>query len=221
MHGHGEKPFLCTIQDCERSKPGNGFPRHWNLNDHMKRVHNISPSIHAARQTQPRPLRNKRHVHNTTPPDASSGDSRRVTPSEHRRQYSRHHSGPNEPLRRPGRPSYDVSEYDYDNARYRNPQGQEWREGLHNERLTGAESYTYKDTYAPPKKILSLAEKRFQDKGEELISMIKKVRHVEDKDALTSLRAAEDCLKVLTDEVMKTKTGPGWEVSRWDLERPD
>jgi hypothetical protein len=44
MHGHGEKPFLCTFESCERGVPGNGFPRHWNLCDHMKRVHNRSPS---------------------------------------------------------------------------------------------------------------------------------------------------------------------------------
>lgn len=44
MHGHGEKPFLCTFDGCERGIPGNGFPRHWNLCDHMKRVHNRSPS---------------------------------------------------------------------------------------------------------------------------------------------------------------------------------
>ncbi|KAH8650309.1 hypothetical protein BGZ60DRAFT_421717 [Tricladium varicosporioides] len=40
MHGHGDKPHLCTHEGCERSVPGNGFPRHWNLRDHMKRVHN-------------------------------------------------------------------------------------------------------------------------------------------------------------------------------------
>jgi hypothetical protein len=40
MHGHGDKPFLCTYDGCERGAPGNGFPRHWNLRDHMKRVHN-------------------------------------------------------------------------------------------------------------------------------------------------------------------------------------
>ncbi|KAF4626101.1 hypothetical protein G7Y89_g12059 [Cudoniella acicularis] len=40
MHGHGDKPFLCTYDGCERGVPGNGFPRHWNLRDHMKRVHN-------------------------------------------------------------------------------------------------------------------------------------------------------------------------------------
>jgi hypothetical protein len=40
MHGHGDKPFLCTYEGCERSNPGCGFPRQWNLRDHMRRVHN-------------------------------------------------------------------------------------------------------------------------------------------------------------------------------------
>lgn len=40
MHGHGDKPYLCTFEGCERSAPGCGFPRRWNLSDHMKRVHN-------------------------------------------------------------------------------------------------------------------------------------------------------------------------------------
>ncbi|KAI5465520.1 hypothetical protein BGZ63DRAFT_348081 [Mariannaea sp. PMI_226] len=40
LHGHGEKPFLCVYDGCERAVPGNGFPRQWNLRDHMKRVHN-------------------------------------------------------------------------------------------------------------------------------------------------------------------------------------
>lgn len=40
LHGHGDKPFLCSHEGCDRSLPGNGFPRQWNLRDHMKRVHN-------------------------------------------------------------------------------------------------------------------------------------------------------------------------------------
>ncbi|KAH6663751.1 hypothetical protein B0J14DRAFT_570293 [Halenospora varia] len=40
MHGSGDKPFLCTHDGCDRGVLGNGFPRHWNLRDHMKRVHN-------------------------------------------------------------------------------------------------------------------------------------------------------------------------------------
>ncbi|KAF1983957.1 hypothetical protein K402DRAFT_297776, partial [Aulographum hederae CBS 113979] len=39
MHGHGSRPHLCTYADCERSIPGHGFPRRYNLYDHMKRVH--------------------------------------------------------------------------------------------------------------------------------------------------------------------------------------
>ncbi len=43
MHTHGYKPFNCEVESCERAVPGNGFPRHWNLGDHMKRVHQIEP----------------------------------------------------------------------------------------------------------------------------------------------------------------------------------
>ncbi|PGH34539.1 hypothetical protein GX50_02622 [[Emmonsia] crescens] len=44
MHGHGENPHLCHFSICERSVPGNGFPRRWNLHDHMKRVHDYTSS---------------------------------------------------------------------------------------------------------------------------------------------------------------------------------
>jgi len=40
MYGHGDKPHLYTHEGCERSILRNGFPRHWNLRDYMKRVHN-------------------------------------------------------------------------------------------------------------------------------------------------------------------------------------
>ncbi|PGH33563.1 hypothetical protein GX50_03635 [[Emmonsia] crescens] len=36
---HGEAPYLCSVQECERSLPGNGFPRRWNLHDHIIRLH--------------------------------------------------------------------------------------------------------------------------------------------------------------------------------------
>jgi hypothetical protein len=39
MHGHGSKPHLCYFPGCERSFHGHGFPRRYNLFDHMKRVH--------------------------------------------------------------------------------------------------------------------------------------------------------------------------------------
>lgn len=38
-HGHGQKPFLCLYDGCDRSRPEGGFPRSWNRSDHMKRVH--------------------------------------------------------------------------------------------------------------------------------------------------------------------------------------
>ncbi|KAF2740230.1 hypothetical protein EJ04DRAFT_508225 [Polyplosphaeria fusca] len=42
MHGHGSRPHLCHFADCERSVHGNGFPRRYNLFDHMKRVHDYT-----------------------------------------------------------------------------------------------------------------------------------------------------------------------------------
>lgn len=39
MHGHGDRPHLCYYPGCERGVPGSGFPRRYNLFDHMKRVH--------------------------------------------------------------------------------------------------------------------------------------------------------------------------------------
>ncbi|KAF2005740.1 hypothetical protein P154DRAFT_318026 [Amniculicola lignicola CBS 123094] len=42
LHGHGSRPHLCHFPDCERAMPGNGFPRRYNLFDHMKRVHDYT-----------------------------------------------------------------------------------------------------------------------------------------------------------------------------------
>jgi hypothetical protein len=39
MHGHGEKPFLCNYEGCNRGVSGHGFKRQWNLRGHIKRVH--------------------------------------------------------------------------------------------------------------------------------------------------------------------------------------
>lgn len=53
MHGHGSKPHLCTYTDCERSIPGNGFPRRYNLFDHMKRVHDYTGPTTASGEASP------------------------------------------------------------------------------------------------------------------------------------------------------------------------
>lgn len=53
MHGHGEKPYLCPYEGCERSLPGHGFPRQWNLRDHMRRVHNDNGSAAQAASSPP------------------------------------------------------------------------------------------------------------------------------------------------------------------------
>lgn len=55
MHGHGDKPHLCTYQDCERAIVGNGFPRRWNLYDHMRRVHGYTGSASSPGSTSPTP----------------------------------------------------------------------------------------------------------------------------------------------------------------------
>lgn len=53
MHGHGEKPYLCTYEGCERSTAGHGFPRQWNLRDHMRRVHNDNGTLAAPASPPP------------------------------------------------------------------------------------------------------------------------------------------------------------------------
>ena len=76
MHGHGSKPHLCTYADCERSLPNNGFPRRYNLFDHMKRVHDYTGSTSPPEQipppvqpAQPGPKRhNSTHKRKQAPP---------------------------------------------------------------------------------------------------------------------------------------------------------
>ncbi|KAF2181998.1 hypothetical protein K469DRAFT_691617 [Zopfia rhizophila CBS 207.26] len=60
MHGHGSKPHLCKFADCERSVQGNGFPRRYNLFDHMKRVHDWTGPAEQSPPVQPGQLGAKR-----------------------------------------------------------------------------------------------------------------------------------------------------------------
>ncbi|KAF1927770.1 uncharacterized protein M421DRAFT_421610 [Didymella exigua CBS 183.55] len=65
MHGHGARPHLCHFQDCERAVPGHGFPRRYNLFDHMKRVHQFEgpttePSPPLQGQAPRKPVSRKR-----------------------------------------------------------------------------------------------------------------------------------------------------------------
>lgn len=65
MHGHGARPHLCHFRDCERAVPGHGFPRRYNLFDHMKRVHQYDgpttePSPPVQGQVQRKPVNRKR-----------------------------------------------------------------------------------------------------------------------------------------------------------------
>ena len=92
MHGHGEKPNLCTFPDCDRSLPGNGFPRRWNLGDHMKRVHDYTAPARSNASSSPSPSVNsyyqgvssKRRTSNTShsegPKRAKQGSSSKPSP---------------------------------------------------------------------------------------------------------------------------------------------
>ena len=61
-HGHGSKPYLCQFPDCERAAEDNGFPRSWNLIDHMERVHdyNSSEQLDSEREQRLERLRDSR-----------------------------------------------------------------------------------------------------------------------------------------------------------------
>lgn len=76
LHGHGDNPHLCLWEGCERAIPGNGFPRRWNLYDHMRRVHDYASSErHSSPETSPgagqikkkEPTGRKRRVTGATP----------------------------------------------------------------------------------------------------------------------------------------------------------
>lgn len=60
MHGHGSRPHLCEFSTCERAVEGNGFPRRYNLYDHMKRVHDYHGPA-ADPNSPPKPVRGTSH----------------------------------------------------------------------------------------------------------------------------------------------------------------
>lgn len=78
LHGHGDKPYSCNYTGCERSLPGNGFPRQWNLKDHMKRVHNDTgcPDVSPPPAAQPQTKSRKRK---TDLPEAKVISTRKTT----------------------------------------------------------------------------------------------------------------------------------------------
>lgn len=53
--GHDDKPFYCTFPECERSTAGRGFPRRWNLKDHLKRVHSYVDQVSSTINSPERP----------------------------------------------------------------------------------------------------------------------------------------------------------------------
>lgn len=78
MHGHGAKPFLCKFEGCERAHENHGFPRRWNLLDHMKRVHGYSASEPSNKSDSPSPSDSSSH---NPRKDPANGQRKRRTPS--------------------------------------------------------------------------------------------------------------------------------------------
>ena len=67
MHGHGPKPHLCFFKDCERAQEDNGFPRRWNLFDHMKRVHDFTGTEPSNKSHSPSPSSSSLEPHTDLP----------------------------------------------------------------------------------------------------------------------------------------------------------
>lgn len=85
MHGHGDKPYLCTYDGCDRALSGNGFPRQWNLKDHMRRVHNDNGSSLNMASGSP-PSGHGSHSHSTKGRKRKNKDS--VDSSSSNRKHS-------------------------------------------------------------------------------------------------------------------------------------
>lgn len=101
FHGHGDNPHLCLFEGCERAVPGYGFPRRWNLFDHMKRVHDYtaseqpsSPETNATGQVlkkkDPAGVRKRRVTKTVTAPTmkrtkstSSQGNALKTNPVQH------------------------------------------------------------------------------------------------------------------------------------------
>ncbi|KAL3428236.1 C2H2 transcription factor [Phlyctema vagabunda] len=90
MHGHGDKPYLCKYDGCDRGVPGNGFPRSWNLKDHMKRVHNdpgLSPRNNASGSPTPSVRSTKRRKAEAKEPEKESVQAVQQGPSDKDRYF--------------------------------------------------------------------------------------------------------------------------------------
>lgn len=84
MHGHGPKPHLCYFKDCERAQEDNGFPRRWNLFDHMKRVHDFAGTEPSNKSNSPAPSSSSPEPHadlpkkKRTPSPIAEGPTKRI-----------------------------------------------------------------------------------------------------------------------------------------------
>lgn len=84
-HGlHGHSAHLCHWPNCERAQPGNGFPRKWNLGDHMKRVHAYDMTKDSGEDSS----RKRRHASSAVPMKRSTSSKDKVFPASSM-QYAR------------------------------------------------------------------------------------------------------------------------------------
>lgn len=90
MHGHGERPHLCFYPGCDRAMSGNGFPRRYNLYDHMKRVHdhreevtssNASPELPSGEFEAPKRATGRKRKVVSVPTRPPAQRQRTMTPS--------------------------------------------------------------------------------------------------------------------------------------------
>ena len=82
MHGHGDKPHVCYFSECDRSFPGNGFPRRWNLFDHMKRVHDYTGSTTSSGSGGSPPASSSVERHGSTSLPIRNGKRRQPSPTQ-------------------------------------------------------------------------------------------------------------------------------------------
>ncbi|KAJ5930091.1 hypothetical protein N7466_005584 [Penicillium verhagenii] len=98
LHGHGDNPHLCLWEGCERSVPGYGFPRRWNLYDHMRRVHDyVSSERHSSPEISPAvtvPAKKKDSTPSTTGRKRRSVTGPTPAPTMKRTRSIHSHSGP-------------------------------------------------------------------------------------------------------------------------------
>lgn len=115
MHGHGDRPHLCSFTGCERSIPGNGFPRRYNLFDHMKRVHGYKDGQASSTGSpvlgddgfEPKKTGGRKRKASASPPTEPSTQRQKAILPPPQQTQSAYHSGQGYYLYEPEQPRID------------------------------------------------------------------------------------------------------------------